>query len=148
MTNYPKIAFGFLVLLGAVALTGCSSTAKPDVASAAPASAPAESKKELTSAPSDSTTKSSLEALQRGESTATPATSPLKDIYFDFDRYDLSADARETLKANGNWLKTNPSAVATITYGKELPVCADHNEECWHKNRRDRFIIQPTRPAA
>jgi peptidoglycan-associated lipoprotein len=189
MTNYPKITFGFLVLSAAVALTGCSSTAKPDVASAAPASTRAESKKELTPAPSDSTTKSSLEALQRGESTATPATSPLKDIYFDFDRYDLSTDARETLKANGNWLKANPSAVvqmeghcdergtteynvalgakraqvakdylvtlgvpaerlSTISYGKELPVCADHNEECWHKNRRDRFIIQPTRPAA
>src|SRR4029077_12890292 len=69
MTNYPKITFGFLVLLAAVALTGCSSTAKPDVASAVPASAPAESKKELTPAPSGSTTKSSLEALQRGEST-------------------------------------------------------------------------------
>ena len=113
----------------------------------------------------------------------------MKDIYFDFDRYDLSTDARETLKANGNWLKANPSAVvqmeghcdergtteynlalgakraqvakdylvtlgvpaerlSTISYGKELPVCADHNEECWQKNRRDRFIIQPTRPAA
>jgi len=114
MTNYPKIAFGCLVLLNAVALTGCSSTAKTEVAAAAPVSAPAESKKELTAAPSDSTTKSSLEALQRGESTATPATSPLKDIYFDFDRYDLSTDARETLKANGNWLKANPSAVVQM----------------------------------
>jgi peptidoglycan-associated lipoprotein len=53
-------------------------------------------------------------AFQRGESTATPASSPLKEVYFEFDRYDLRADARETLKANGDWLKANPSAVVEI----------------------------------
>ena len=24
----------------------------------------------------------------------------------------------------------------TISYGQERPVCTDHNEECWQKNRR------------
>ncbi len=57
---------------------------------------------------------SSLEALRRGESPITPASSPLKDIYFDFDRYDLRADAREILKANAGWLKSNPSARVEI----------------------------------
>ena len=52
---------------------------------------------------------SSLEALRKGESTATPESSPLKDIRFDFDRYDLRADARETLKATADWLKQNMS---------------------------------------
>ncbi len=28
------------------------------------------------------------------------------------------------------------SRVATISYGKESPVCMDHNEDCWSKNRR------------
>src|SRR5205823_3802703 len=50
---------------------------------------------------------SSLEALQRGE---TPASGPLKEVHFEFDRYDLRTDARETLKANAAWLKSNPSA--------------------------------------
>ncbi|MGO4886058.1 MAG: peptidoglycan-associated lipoprotein Pal [Bryobacteraceae bacterium] len=27
----------------------------------------------------------------------------------------------------------------TISYGKERPVCTDHNEECWQKNRRAHF---------
>ena len=27
----------------------------------------------------------------------------------------------------------------TISYGKERPVCNDHNEDCWAKNRRDHF---------
>lgn len=52
---------------------------------------------------------SSLDALRKGESTATPESSPLKDIHFEFDRYDLRADARETLKATADWLKKNPS---------------------------------------
>jgi hypothetical protein len=66
------------------------------------------------SAPVIAPSTSSLEVFQRGESTATPASSPLKEVYFDFDRYDLRADARETLKANGDWLKANPSVVVEI----------------------------------
>jgi len=42
--------------------------------------------------------------------TATPASSPLKEIYFQFDRYDLNTDARETLKTNAGWLRSNPSS--------------------------------------
>jgi len=26
--------------------------------------------------------------------------------------------------------------IATISYGKESPVCTDHTEDCWSKNRR------------
>ena len=33
----------------------------------------------------------------------------LKVIYFDFDKYDLRADARATLAQNAQWLKANPS---------------------------------------
>lgn len=48
---------------------------------------------------------SSLEAMRRGESAA---EGPLKSIYFDFDRYDLRSDVRETLKTNADWIKENP----------------------------------------
>jgi peptidoglycan-associated lipoprotein len=113
----------------------------------------------------------------------------LKEIYFDYDRYDLRADARATLKGNADWLKGNPSVrieieghcdergtneynlalgakraqaakdylvslgivanrLSTISYGEEVPVCKEQNEECWQKNRRDRFVIVPTRPAS
>jgi peptidoglycan-associated lipoprotein len=181
-----KHCFCSVVLSTVLALAGCSSTtAKSELPSPAPATPPAESKTEPAPVPSTS----SLEAFQRGESTATPASSPLKEVYFDFDRYDLRADARETLKANGDWLRANPSVVveieghcdergtndynmalgakraqaamdylktlgvatnrlSTISFGEELPVCKEHTEECWAKNRRDRFIIQPTRPAS
>jgi len=53
---------------------------------------------------------SSLDALRQGRSTATPPSSPVQDIYFDFDSFDLRADARNTLKANAEWMKNNPSA--------------------------------------
>jgi peptidoglycan-associated lipoprotein len=52
----------------------------------------------------------SLDALKKGQSTATPASSPLKDVYFEYDRYDLRVDARDTLRANADWLKKNPAA--------------------------------------
>jgi peptidoglycan-associated lipoprotein len=134
-------------------------------------------------------TSSSLEALQTGESTATPASSPLKDIHFEFDRYELRADARETLDANANWLKENASIrveieghcdergtneynlalgakraqaardylvsvgipagrMSTVSYGEEIPVCTEHAESCWEKNRRDRFVVASAAPTS
>ena len=126
---------------------------------------------------------SSLEERQQGKPVGTGPSSPLKDVYFDFDRYDLRADARDTLKANAAWLKQNPSSsveieghcdergtseynlalgakraqtakdylvnlgvpqqrLSTISFGEELPVCSEPNEECWQKNRHDRFVIK------
>lgn len=57
---------------------------------------------------------SSLDALQKGESTATSASSPLKDIHFEFDRYEIRSDARDILDANAKWLKEHPSVQVEI----------------------------------
>jgi peptidoglycan-associated lipoprotein len=132
---------------------------------------------------------SSLDALRKGESTATPASSPLKDIHFEFDRYELRADARDILDANAKWLKEYPSIrveieghcdergtneynmglgakraqtareylvslgisahrLSTVSYGEEIPVCTEHTQSCWEKNRRDRFVIASTVPSS
>jgi peptidoglycan-associated lipoprotein len=137
----------------------------------------------------ESPSESSLEAMRKGQSTATPASSPLKDVYFGFDSSDLQPDARATLKSNAAWLKTNPAVriqieghcdergtqeynlalgakraqsakdylvtlgiaadrLAIISYGEEVPVCTEHNESCWQKNRRDRFVIISGRPTS
>ena len=59
-------------------------------------------------------TSSSLKSLQEGKPPVTPASSPLKDAFFDFDSYDLSADARSVLKGDADWLKSNPSVRVEI----------------------------------
>ena len=175
-------AFYGLMLLSFLSLTGCPppATTKPEASSPPPQAAV----KEQPATASKSAPSSSLEAMRQGKP---PAVGPLKDIYFDFDRYDLRPDARETLKANAGWLKANPSARAEIeghcdergtneynlalgakraqaakdyltslgiakdrlltkSYGEELPVCKEHTEECWQKNRHDRFVVMTARP--
>jgi peptidoglycan-associated lipoprotein len=132
---------------------------------------------------------SSLKRAGEGKSTETPPASPLKEVYFAFDSFDLRPDARATLKTNADWLKANPSTrveieghtdergtseynlalgakraqaakdylvslgipvdrLSTISYGEELQVCKEQAEDCWQKNRRDRFVIAGARPAS
>jgi peptidoglycan-associated lipoprotein len=31
--------------------------------------------------------------------------------------------------------------MSTISYGKELPLCTEHTEDCWAENRRDHFAV-------
>ena len=50
----------------------------------------------------------SLDSLKRGEAPVTPPGAPLKEIYFAFDKHDLSTDARATLQGNSVWLKKIP----------------------------------------
>jgi len=158
-------------------------------AAASPMSPQASGQKPPVETKRDAAATSSLEALRSGESTATPASSALKDAYFAFDRYDLSAEAREALKVSADWLKANAAVrvqieghcdergaedynlalgakraqtaadylatlgiasnrMSTISYGEEIPVCKEHTEECWAKNRRARFVIVAGRPAS
>ena len=60
------------------------------------------------------TDQSSLKQLQEGQSPKTPASSPLKDVFFGFDRYDLSEEARSILRGNSEWMKTNAAARVEI----------------------------------
>jgi len=133
------------------------------------------------------TGKDSLEEARKGNNPVTPAESPLQEVYFGFDSFDLSNDARATLKRNADWLKGNQSVrveieghcddrgtneynlalgakraqaardylvslgipaerLSTISYGEELPVCREQSEDCWQKNRRDRFVVAAGRP--
>ena len=38
----------------------------------------------------------------------------LKDVHFDFDKYDIRADAARILEANATWLKANPRNLVLI----------------------------------
>ena len=181
-----------LAIFSALVIGGCATETakKPEVAtressSAAPASPrPGSGKSEVSSRKTPAG--SSLDALREGK---TPASGPLKEIYFDFDKYDLSSEARSILKANADWLRANPSAnveieghcdergtteynlalgakrarsamdylvtlgvaparIKTVSYGEELPSCKEKSEDCYRKNRRDRFVDLRARPGA
>ena len=63
-------------------------------------------------------------ATTPGDNAATPPPTPpderqdfaqnVKDVYFDFDRYDLGADDQSTLEKDAEWLKAHPNLFFTI----------------------------------
>jgi len=112
------------------------------------------------------------------------ATTELKDVHFDFDKYDIRSGDAKTLDANAAWLKSNTTMlvlieghcdergtneynlalgerrakaamnylvsqgvaqnrVSILSYGEQRPVCTDHDEACWAKNRRAHFLVKP-----
>jgi peptidoglycan-associated lipoprotein len=127
-----------------------------------------------------------------GGGTATAAARPpvaefsanpnLKDIYFDFDKYDIRPGDAKILDSNATWLKSNNNLVlieghcdergtneynlalgerrakatmnylvsqgvqaariTIISYGEERPLCTEHNEACWARNRRAHFLTK------
>ena len=113
----PMIGYIFIAFFS---LTSCSVT---------PASKPeASSHVQLGEAQeSESSLPSSLEAYRSGKDIPTDRYSPIKDIYFDFDRYSLRMDARETLKANAQWLRSNPSVRVMIEGHADERGTAEYN---------------------
>ncbi len=108
--KFLLFGFGFMAFLS---LTGCApATVNNPELSSAPV--PLTDGKNPGGEGRVSSSSSSLEALRTGKEMPTGHSGPLKDIYFAFDSYTLSADARKTLRANTEWLKANPSARAEI----------------------------------
>ena len=108
-----------LTIFAALFIAGCATEAakKPQAAASAvttpmaaiPPSKAAPGKSDVSSR--DARAGSSLDALRDGNAAG---EGPMKTINFEFDSFDLSADARATLKANAAWLKANPSSMAEI----------------------------------
>jgi len=180
-----------IVIVSTLFVAGCATEAakKPDVSAqqssaVAPSGPRAGAGKSQVSSRQTGSGSSSLDALREGKQAA---SGPLKEIYFDFDKYDLSAEARATLKANADWLRANPSVnveieghcdergtteynlalgakraraamdylvtlgvaparIKTVSYGEEIPVCREKAEDCYRKNRRDRFVDRRAQP--
>ena len=113
MIDRLSVSLYGLLIFAFLALTGCPppATTKPEASPPAPQPSAAQKAPAAPAGRESSTPSSSLEAARKGQA---PAPSPLKDIYFNYDKYDLKTEARETLKANANWLKTNASARVEI----------------------------------
>ena len=96
------------------AFAGCSSeTAKKAEGSSSGSTSPAQTQTRETTGvqPPRAESKSSWDTHREGQA---PVSGPLKDIFFEFDRYDLSSDARSILKINADWLRANPSVGVEI----------------------------------
>jgi len=60
------------------------------------------------------------------------------------EKYNLALGDRRANAAKEFLVNQGVSGerVDTISYGKERPVCSEHNEDCWQKNRRAHFVIR------
>jgi len=59
------------------------------------------------------------------------------------EEYNIALGARRAQAARSYLitLGVGSSRISTISYGKELPLCVEHDEGCWSKNRRAHFVI-------
>jgi len=118
-----------LLVLGVVA-AGCAKRPATTSVAAPPPSAPAPAAPPATPAPAPSTPAPAA-PVPSTPSTPAPAPAPaattarpapaefasipeLKDIHFDFDKYDIRPDAARTLDANAAWLKSNGTQLLLI----------------------------------
>jgi len=194
VTRAAQITLMSVVLAGLM-ITGC---AKRPATTAATAAAPAPSAGAPAPAPRPAAPPSSGAVVAPPAAAAAAAAAPpprpspkefmavaaLKEVYFDFDKYDIRPDDAKTLDANATWLKSNAdnlvlieghcdergtneynlalgerrakatmnylvsqgiqaNRITIISYGEERPVCAEHTEACWAKNRRAGFLVKP-----
>lgn len=57
--------------------------------------------------------------------------------------YNLALGAKRA-RAAKDYLATlgiSSERLTTISYGEELPLCTEHNEDCWGRNRRAHFVV-------
>jgi OmpA-OmpF porin, OOP family len=110
------------------------------------------------------------------------AIAQLDTIYFDFDKYNVKPEFKDTVKKNADYFKANKAnnvliagncdergtneynmalgqrradaaakalkaagveekRIKTISWGEEKPVCTEHTEACWAKNRNAMFFV-------
>jgi peptidoglycan-associated lipoprotein len=60
------------------------------------------------------------------------------------NEYNLALGDRRANSAKNYLVKSGvaDSRITTISYGEEQPLCMDHAESCWWKNRRAQFQVR------
>jgi len=111
------------LLLAGLMITGC---AKRPATTAASAATPAPAAPAPAPAPTASAPSSGAAAAAPAAAAAAPAQAPrpspkefmavaaLKEVYFDFDKYDIRPEDAKTLDANAAWLKSNGDNLVLI----------------------------------
>jgi peptidoglycan-associated lipoprotein len=115
------------VLAGSLALMGCPK--RPEVgqagpgavgpaAATAPAPSPAAPAPQAQETPVTRPTPPAVAPVTPAPSapsaSAAPAASPLKDVFFDFDKSNIKDDQKAALADDASWLKSNANAKITI----------------------------------
>ena len=133
MTTWPNLRFLFTVgvLVGSLALLGCPKRPEVIQAAATPAGPPAEVAPAPTPAPAPGpsavaetpvtqqsapteTPAAPAPATPTPAATSAPAASPLKDVFFDFDKSAIKDDQKAALGDDVTWLKAHAGAKLTI----------------------------------
>jgi peptidoglycan-associated lipoprotein len=59
------------------------------------------------------------------------------------EEYNLALGAKRAQSAKEYLINlgVSPGRISTTSYGKELPLCQEHEETCWQRNRRDHFVV-------
>jgi peptidoglycan-associated lipoprotein len=159
-----------LVIPGLLITVGCQKKAVTQAKTPAPAAAPAPAAKQPAPAPAPVTTAGTSGMIMQEDiffefdkSTLTPSAQDnlmrkaawLRDnsnvtvtIEGHCDErgtneYNLALGDRraDSAKAFLVDLGIASSRLTTISYGEERPLCMQHTEECWAKNRRGHFVI-------
>lgn len=78
----------------------------------------------LTQKGPEETPEDSMKAHQEG---TLPATGPLADVFFDFDRSELAQEARDVLQRNSDWIKQNPAVNIEIEGHADSRGTAEYN---------------------
>jgi len=114
-----------LLLVGLI-ISGCAKQPATTAATAAPAPAPAPRAAAPGPAPTAAAPAGSGEAASAAAATAAPASTArpslkeftavaaLKDVFFEFDKYDIRGEDAKTLDANATWLKANAENLVLI----------------------------------
>jgi peptidoglycan-associated lipoprotein len=66
------------------------------------------------------------------------------------NEYNLALGANRAQAAKDYLVTLGVAAerLSTISYGEEVPVCTEKTEDCWQRNRRDRFVVTSAPPAS
>jgi len=58
-------------------------------------------------------------------------------------RYNLALGEKRANAAKEylGYLGIDPARIDTVSYGEEKPLCTEHTEACWAKNRRDHIVV-------
>ena len=110
------LLFAVPVLALSLFLVGCPKRPATTAASAPPPTgSPAPSAAAPSTAPSPSMTPSPVAPSTSATNPPAPsefrATENLKDVFFDFDKYDIRPNDAKTLDTNAAWLKSNDNLV-------------------------------------